>query len=175
MLFFLTIFVLILAAITLAFVARLSRRETRYLPDDNPLNIDASRFRPLFAPTEEDLANVEREKQAEVEAELEQNNRLEHEKKLANFDEFRQTWRSSVNKVNTVELLTRAAEFQSGEVFLETVKVILDERRKGHVADITDEDLGQLIESHFWLLPANERTPGVTYTINQELAALRQG
>jgi hypothetical protein len=171
MLFFLTIFVVILAAVTLAFVARLSRRETRYFPDDNPLNIDASQFRPLFAPTEEDLAKVEREKQAEIDAEREQNNRLELEKKLANFEEFRQTWRASVNKISTVELLTRAVEFQSSEVFLETVQAILNERQS---IDFSNEDLARLIESHFWLLPANERTPGVTFAVNEEIAALRR-
>jgi hypothetical protein len=173
MLFFLTIFVVILAALAVAFAARRSRQD-RILPDYDPLNIDASQFRPLFAPTEEDLAQVEREKQATIDADHEHNNRLEYGKKLANFTEFRQTWRASVNKVNTVELLTRAAEFQNGGLFLETVNVILDERRERHVADMTDKDLAQLIESHFWLLPANERTPGVTYTINQELKALQK-
>jgi hypothetical protein len=174
MLFFLTIFVVILAALALAFVARRIRRETRYFPENDPLSIDASQFRPLFAPSEEDLAKVEREKEAEMEALQREKERRESEKKLAKFAEFRQTWRASLNKVNTVELLTRAIEFQSGEIFLETVQVILGEQREGHLANMTDEDLAQLIESHFWLLPANERTPGVTFTINQELKALRK-
>jgi len=170
MLFFLTIFVLILAAITFAFVARRSRRE-RHLSDYDPLNIDASQFRPLFMPSEEDLAAVEREKQDAIDAELRENERRTREKKLANFEEFRQTWRTSGKKENAGELLTRAVEFQDGEVFLESVKTILDERQK---IELSDEDLAQLIESHFWLLPAQERTPGVTFTINQELKTLQK-
>ena len=170
MLFFLTIFLLVLAAVALAIAARRSRRE-RYLPDHDPLNIDASRFRPLFAPSDEDLAAVEREKQDVIDAEQRENDRLAREKKLANFAEFRQTWRASEKKENVADLLTRAAEFKDGEVFLETVKTILDERQN---VSLSNEDLAQLIESHFWLLPANERTPGVTFAVNEEIAALRR-
>ena len=170
MLFFLTIFVLILAALAFALVARRSR-QNNYLPDNDPLNIDASRFRPLFAPSDEDLAAVEREKQAVIDAELLGNERRAREKKLANFAEFRQTWRASEKKENVADLLTRAAEFEDGEIFLETVKTVLDERPN---LNLSDEDLAQLIESHFWLLPANERTPGVTFAVNEEIAALRR-
>jgi len=170
MLFFLTIFVVVLAAAALAFIARRGRRE-RYLPDYDPLNIDASRFRPLFAPTEEDLAAVEREKQDAIDAEQRETERRTREKKLANFAEFRQTWHASEKKKNAAEILARAGEFQKGEVFLETVKTVLDERQN---VDLSDEDLAQLIESNFWLLPANERTPGVTFTINEELKTLRK-
>jgi len=170
MLFFLTIFVLILAALAFAFVARRSRRD-QVLPNYDPLNIDVSRFRSLFAPSEEDLAAVERGKQDAIDAEQSENERQEHEKKLANFAEFRQTWRASEKKENVTDLLTRAAEFEDGEVFLETVKTILDERQN---VDLSNEDLKQLIESHFWLLPANERTPGVTFAVNEEIAALRR-
>ena len=170
MLFFLTIFVLILAALAFALVARRSR-QNNYLPDNDPLNIDASRFRPLFAPSDEDLAAVEREKQAVIDAELLGNERRAREKKLANFAEFRQTWRASEKKENAAGLLSRAAEFEDGEVFLETVKTVLDERQN---LNLSDEDLAQLIESHFWLLPANERTPGVTFAVNEEIAALRR-
>jgi len=170
MLFFLTIFVLILAALAFAAVARRSRRE-RHLPDYDPLNIDASQFRPLFMPSDEELAAVEREKQDAIDAEQRETEHQAHEKKLANFAEFRQTWRASDKKENAAGLLARAVEFQNGEVFLETVKTILDERQN---IDISDEDLAQLIESHFWLLPANERTPGVTFAVNEEIAALRK-
>lgn len=170
MLFFLTIFVVILAAVALAFLARRSRQD-RILPDYDPVNIDASQFRPLFAPSEEDLVNVEREHQAEIDALRVQNSRRESEKKLAKFEEFRQTWRASVSRTNTIELLSRAIEFQSGEIYIETVRIILDERP---VADIADEDLARLIESNFWLLPANEKTPGVTFAINHDLNALRK-
>jgi hypothetical protein len=172
MLFFFTIFVIVLAAAAFAFIARRARRETRYFPGNDPLDLDASQFRPLFAPSDEDLENIERENQSTIDAERRENQRREREKKLAKFEEFRQTWRASVSRANTIELLTRAAEFQSGEVYLETVKLVIGERR---AANMTDKDLAQLIESNFWLLPANEKTPGVAFTINQELAALRSG
>lgn len=170
MLFFLTIFILILAALAFAFVARRSRH-SNYLPDHDPLNIDASRFRPLFAPSEEDLLAVEREKQDAIDAEQLENARLVREKKLANFAEFRQTWHTSEKRESVAGLFARAVEFQNGEVFLETVKTVLDARQS---LDLSDEDLAQLIESNFWLLPANERTPGITFTVNQELKTLQK-
>jgi hypothetical protein len=73
--------------------------------------------------------------------------------------------------MNTIELLLRASQTENGKTFLDTVDEILHNGSETFPA----EDLAQLIESHFWLLPQNERTPGVTFTINREIAALRSG
>jgi hypothetical protein len=172
MLFALTIFVVIVAAIAVAFAAR-SRRRTEYLTGDPPKALDASRFRPLFAPSDEDLLADEQEKQAVFDAQRVEEERLARQKKLAKFDEFRQTWRESIQRANTLELFRLAADLQSAESYLETVTAVLHERSTGRMADVSDRDLADIIESHFWLLPANERTPGVAFTIDREVAALR--
>jgi hypothetical protein len=163
-----TVVILIAAAIIL-FV----RRQTRppLLEDPTPKYLDGENLRSLFAPDDEELRAQEQEKQKLLAAQDAEEREKEHQKKLASFEEFRQTWRESPARANTIELLFRASQAESGETYAATVDEILHKRTE----TLSDEDLAQLIESHFWLLPQSERTPGVTFTINRELAALRGG
>lgn len=164
------VFVLIifLAAAVVTTLILVVRRQTRNeLPESRqPDYLDRENLRPLFAPDEEELRAEERQQK---EAEDQEAAYERAAKKLASFNEFRQTWRESNTRMNTIELLRRASEMESGEIYLETVDAILHNRTGG----FDDDDLAQLIESHFWLLPAHEKTPGAAYTIKRELAALR--
>ena len=159
--------VLLIAAAIVIFVRRQTR--TPLLEDQTPKYLNGENLRPLFAPDDEELRALEREERKMLEArdvELREN---ERQKRLASFEEFRQTWRELPNRANTVELLFRASEVERGEVYLDTIDELLHKR-----SDLfTNDEIAQLIESHFWLLPQSERTPGVTFTINRELAALR--
>ena len=159
--------VLLIAAAIIIFVRRQTR--TPLLEDQTPKYLNGENLRPLFAPDDEELRALEREERKMLEArdvELREN---ERQKMLASFEEFRQTWRELPNRANTVELLFRASELERGEVYLDTIDELLHKR-----SDLfTNDEIAQLIESHFWLLPQSERTPGVTFTINRELAALR--
>lgn len=168
MLLIFTVVILIAAAIIL-FV----RRQTRLpLLDDKPPNyLDRENLRPLFAPDEAELRAIEEGKRLEAATMAENEARLDAEKKLASFEKFRQTWRESPSRMNTIELLFLASQTESSAAFMDTVDELLHKRPEAFTAD----DLAQLIESHFWLLPQSERTPGVTFTINRELAALRGG
>lgn len=168
MLLIFTVVILIAAAIIL-FVRRQTR--TLLLEDQTPKYLDRENLRPLFAPDEDELRAQEREQQKLLAEQDEEEREKEHQKKLASFEEFRQTWRELPDRANTIELLFRASQTDSGETYAATVDEILHKRTE----TFSDEDLAQLIESHFWLLPQTERTPGVTYTINRELAALRGG
>jgi hypothetical protein len=168
MLLIFTVVILIAAAIIL-FV----RRQTRppLLEDQTPKYLDGENLRSLFAPDGEELRAQEQEEQKLLAAQDAQEREKEHQKKLASFEEFRQTWRESPDRSNTIELLFRASQADSGETYAATVDEILHKRTE----TLSNEDLAQLIESHLWLLPQSERTPGVTFTINRELAALRGG
>jgi hypothetical protein len=166
MLLIFTVVFLIAAAIIL-FVRRQTR--TPLLEDQNPKYLNGENLRPLFAPDETELRSAELEKQKQDEAQWVEEAENERQKKLASFEEFRQTWRELPDRANTIELLFRASQTDLGTNYMETVDEILHKRPES----LSDEDLAQLIESHFWLLPQSERTPGVTYTINHELAALR--
>ena len=159
--------VLLIAAAIILFVRRQTR--TPLLEDQIPKYLNGENLRPLFAPDDEELRALEREERKMLEArdvELREN---ERQKRLASFEEFRQTWRELPSRANTVELLFQASELERGDVYLDTVDELLPKR-----SDVfTNDEIAQLIESHYWLLPQSERTPGVTFTINRELAALR--
>lgn len=161
--------VILIAAAIIVFV----RRQTRppLLEDQTPRFLDGENLRSLFAPDEEELREQQREEQKLLEAQDAEEQEKERQKKLASFEKFRQTWRESPDRANTIELLFRASQTDSGETYAATVDEVLHKRPE----TLSDEDLAQLIESHFWLLPQTERTPGVTFTINRELAALRGG
>ena len=167
MLFLFTIFLALAAVATLVLLVR--RQDRRELPENQQFSyLDEPTYRPLFAPDEEELERAERERIASEALNAE---RESAEKELASFEEFRQTWRESPTRKNTIELLLRASQTESGEIFMEVVDELLHKRPEAFSPD----DTAQLIESHFWLLPPNERTPGATFTINRELAALRGG
>ena len=159
--------VLLIAAAIVIFVRRQTR--TPLLDDQTPKHLNGENHRPLFAPEEEELRAQERAEQESAKSEAAANSRLDNEKRLASFEEFRQTWRELPSRANTVELLFRASELERGDVYLDTIDELLHKR-----SDVfNDDEIAELIESHFWLLPQSERTPGVTFTINRELAALR--
>jgi len=159
--------VLLIAAAIVIFVRRQTR--TPLLEDQTPKHLNGENLRPLFAPDDEELRALEREELKMLQEQDAEEREKERQKTLASFEEFRQTWRELPSRANTVELLFRASELDNGKLYLDTVDELLHKR-----SDVfTNDEIAQLIESHFWLLPQSERTPGVTFTINRELAALR--
>src|SRR5258707_852536 len=142
---------LILAAVVLLAVF-VKRQVARSLAEEMPVReLPEPQYRPLFEPTEEELREDERIEAARV-TELDQEQaRREQAKKLAKFDELRQTWALSANKTNTVELLYQASQTASGEIYFDTCEGVLKAWRAGSVGDLSADDLAQMLESHYWL------------------------
>lgn len=175
MLLVFTIFILLLAGISFAvFVKRLVSSNLRLLEESHRDNLAAEHFRPLFAPNEEDMREFEREEKAQLAVKQSEEQGHVRAKKLALFEKLRQTWRVSPNRAKTIEMLYQASQTESGKVYLEVSESVLEAWRAGKIADLTADDLAQLLESHFWLLPTTERTPGFSFRIQQEIAALRR-
>ena len=166
----LLITVLVLASAAIMIIAK-QLSGSALSENQTPKLLDGENLRPLFQPDEAELRALELEERELAQKQGREYERVEAEKRLASFYEFRQNWRESATRSNTIELLRRAAEIQKADVYLETVDAILHNRGEG----FSDDDLAQLIESHFWLLPAHERTPGAAHTIKRELAALSGG
>jgi len=168
MLLIITLLILVAAAVII-----IAKRQTRsdLLDNQTPKYLHGEDLRPLFAPDEEELRALELEERKMLAGQQAEEREKERQKKLESFDEFRQTWRESPGRTNTIELLLSASQTESGKIFTDVVDEILHKRTEA----FSSEDFAQLIESHFWLLPQNERTPGVKFTINRELAALRGG
>jgi FtsZ-interacting cell division protein ZipA len=162
--------VLLIAVAALLFVARWQSR-SRLLAARKSKSLNGESLRPLFGLDDDDLRSQAREAEQIREAEAAVEARRTHAKKLESFYEFRQTWLESPNRMNTIELLRRASEMESGAIFKETVDAILHNRNDA----FSDHEIADLIESHFAILPLNEKTPGTAFMIKQELAALRPG
>ena len=159
---------LILVAAAVIFIKK-RQASSPFLTDLTPKHLNRENLRPLFAPDDEELRALEREQRKELGERAAEEREKEYQKRLASFEEFRQTWRELQSRANTVELLFQASQLENGEVYLDTVDELLHKRSEV----FTDDEIAQLIESHYWLLPQSERTPGVTFTINRELAGLR--
>ena len=173
MLLIFTTFLLLLAGISLAvLVKRLV--SPKLLEENRPGILAAENYRPLFAPSDEDLREAEAEEKARLTTQQSEEIERTAKERLVNFEKFRQTWREYPNKAATIELLYRASQTESGEVYLETARIVLEAWRTGKIPDLTADDLAHLLDSHFWLLPTYERTPGVSFRIKQETAGLRR-
>lgn len=173
MLLIFTTFLLLLASISLAVLLK-KIFSPKLLEENQPRPIAPQYFRPLFAPTDEDLREFEAKEKAELTAKQSEEIERIAKETLVNFEKFRQTWRESPNKATTIELLYRASQTDSGEAYLETARIVLQIWRTGEISDLTADDLAHLLDSHFWLLPMHERTPGVSFRIQQEIAGLRR-
>lgn len=170
MLFLITILAVLAAVGVIAYFTQ--RRGRQSLPESNFYStLPPENLRPLFLPTEEEMRKEEAARETALRNE---ENRFESEKKLAKLAEVRQNWLESYDRKNTVELLYRASQCETGEAYFDTCFAVIEAWRAGKIADLTDDDLAQLLESHFWLLPADERTPGVTFRLNGEIADLRR-
>ncbi len=173
MLLLFTIFLISLAGISLVFLIK-HLTGPHLLEEKSRRNIDAVNFRPLFAPSDEEMLAFEAEEQKRLAANESEERRQIYEEKLAKLEEIRQNWRASSNRSNTIEVLYSASQIGHGEVYIEVSENVLKAWRAGKIADLSADDLAQLLESHFWLLPAHERAPGVSFRIQQETAVLRR-
>ena len=139
-----------------------------------PRELPQPQYRPLFQPDEEEL-RAERLAEAEKLEEIKRQENLKlAEEKLALFGELRQTWAHSPSRAGTIELLFEASRIADGTVYLETCARILASWRAGEIAELSADDLAQLLESHFRLLPNRARTPGVSFRLKEEIAGLRR-
>lgn len=166
----------IIAIVITILVAGIVRKQVidSLAEQEQPRQLPEPTFRPLFEPTEEELSETERIEAARVAELLDREKLQEQAKKLAKFDQLRQNWANSPDKAATVELLYEASQTANGQIFWETCESVLTVWRAGRVDCLSANDLAQLLESHFWLLPESERTPGVSFRLKEEIADLRR-
>lgn len=172
---FLVSIVVVLAAIVLLAVFVKRQVATSLIEEASQRELPEPQYRPLFEPTDEELLEAEHIEAARVAELREQEGAHEQAKKLAKFKELLQNWGDSPDRAKTVELLYEASRTASGDVYLDTCESVLTAWRAGRIGDLSSNDLAQLLESHFWLLPESERTPGVSFRLREEIAGLRRG
>src|SRR6185369_15699674 len=172
MLFALTIFVVLLAAICVAFLVK-RRIDQDLLESDQPKNLMDTHLRPLFEADDEEMRLLD---EAEAEAGSERDVTDPEQsinERLAKLDEFRHTWGANPNKRDTARLLSMASECESAAVFSGVTGDVLREWRTGRLDGLSAADLAELIETHLWLLPVTERMSGEGFVLKQEISSLR--
>ena len=166
----------VLAVVLLAVMAILIvRRQDQNLFKNNPTQfIDGENLRPLFAPSEEEMqASVNEERsRLEGEAEIERAN-IEARQNAAVIEAV-EFWRLSPDRASTVSLLVAAERSHSANVFSKIASEILRVFNERGIAGMSHGDLAALLDSHFRLLPQQERSAGVLFGIKQEIAELRR-
>lgn len=174
MLFLFTTLLFILAGVSLAILIRKLVKPVLLEQGDRRRNLAAATYRPLFEPTDDDLRRLEADEIKQLAANTAEEKRLELKERIAKLETFRRNWFGSPNRAATIELLYRASQTSDGNAYHDVCESVMAAWRGGKLADISANDLAQLLETHFWLLPADQRTPGVSFRLMQETAGLRR-
>jgi hypothetical protein len=170
MIFFI-IFLSFCATATAVYIFLAFKNFDRY---GNNYTLNPKNFHGLFQPTEEELRAFEKAEKEADKAKSEEAKRLESEEKISKVIEFMSNWREMPSRRNTLELLYIASQSENGNVYNKAAKSVLESWNEGKISDLSAEDLAQILESHFWLLPSEQRTSGIGFGLNQEIASLRR-
>ena len=171
MLFLFTILVVLAAVAALAIFAK--RRNSNLLEQNPPKNLSAPNYRPLFEPTEDELRAFEREEKAQLEAKKADDERRILVEKAEKASEFAKVWSASPDRKRTIELLFLASESASAKIFSEISENVIKLWRENRIENLTARDLAELLDSHFRILPQQERTSGALFWLKEEIERLR--
>ena len=131
---------------------------------------DAPNFRPLFQPTEEEIRRTALTEEQRASGESAESSRLE---RLELLQTIRENWETDKNKQNTVRLIEAAAANGDAEEFRNVCDAVVGQFRTGDLAGLSARDLAEAIETHYWLLPPTERTPGTGFILRDWMDELR--
>lgn len=159
------------ALVVLALFAK--RRKAHLLEENNPKNLNAENFRPLFAPTDEDIRAFEREEREKLLAKEREEARRLTEEKIEKVYELEKNWRTSPDKKATAKLLFSASELGNAKIYGEIAESVIKIWREDKLGNLSAQDLAELLDSHFRILPQQERTSGAIFWLREEIEKLR--
>lgn len=87
---------------------------------------------------------------------------------------FIESWKRSPDRNTTAKMLHVAALSGDARVYQQAVETTVQYWRDGRVRALEASELRQLVESEYWLLPAESRNSGAGFTLKQTLARLRR-
>jgi hypothetical protein len=172
MLYIFTILV-VLSAASLLFIF-VKRRNSNLLEQNPPKNLSAANFRPLFEPDEDDLRAFEREEKALEDAKKADEARQVLVEKAEKASELKKTWSASPDRKRTIELLFLASESENAKFFSEISENVIKLWRENRIENLEARDLADLLDSHFRILPQQERTSGELFWLREEIENLRR-
>lgn len=178
MLLFIIIFFAMVIVVSVSTVAGFSiylKRKNKSLESNNQKQFDdAPPVRSLFEPSDEELRAEKRQAQIKFEAERKETEQKILLEKAKEWREFEQIWRREPTRQNTVGLLRLAAQSDSAEVFSQTAENVIQKFLHEQIGNLTAEDLADLLDSHFRILPQQERISGALFWLKQEIENLRR-
>ncbi|MBC7910586.1 MAG: hypothetical protein H7Y30_08805 [Pyrinomonadaceae bacterium] len=83
-------------------------------------------------------------------------------------------WKISPDRRTTAKMLHLAAKAGDAVVYQNAIESALQSWRERKLPDTGAEELAQLIESEFWILPAGARNSGAGFLLKRELAKVRR-
>jgi hypothetical protein len=166
--------ILILAAAASAFIYFFNKNNSERQLDSANVGTfpETTPLRPLFEPSDEEmraelLATDLRDQLDEVHLDDE----IER-KHLAEFRNRFRAWRAAPNVAEIGDLLELAR--LDGDSFAVAAETITKEFLNGRIDRISSDDLEQMLESHFWLLPAEKREPAISFRVKEAIRELRE-
>lgn len=166
------ILVVLSAVAALAIYAK--RRNSNLLEQNPPKNFEAPNYRPLFAPTEDEIRAFEREEKLRAEAKLAEEARRILVEKAEKVSEFEKDWALAPDRKSTIELLFLAAASENAKIFSEISENVIKLWRENRIENLTAQDLADLLDSHFRILPQQERISGALFWLREEIERLRR-
>jgi hypothetical protein len=87
---------------------------------------------------------------------------------------FTENWKHAPDRCTTAEMLHVAALAGDTKFYQQAIETALLYWREQKLPDMTAEELTQLIESEFWLIPSTARNSGAGFLLKQKLAHVRR-
>ena len=171
----LILFTILVVLSAIAALLAISAKRRKFLPleQNPPKNFEAENFRPLFQPTEDDLRAFEREEKSHLDAKKAEEARRILVEKTEKLSEFEKMWRTFPDRKKTIELLFLASESKNAKTFSECAENVIKLWRENRIENLTAQDLADLLDSHFRILPQQERTSGALFWFKEEIERLR--
>lgn len=151
------------------------RRKTKRLKEQNqPVFTEPTGYRPLFAPSEEELRALKLEENLREATKIEDEKRRAKEEKIKSARDFQAIWHNQPNKGNTIEFLRLAAASENAQIFGEAAQNVLNFWNDKQINNLSAQDMADLLDSHLRTLPQQERTSGILFWLKQEIQSLRR-
>lgn len=87
---------------------------------------------------------------------------------------FLESWKHAPARGNTPEMLHLAALAGDAALYQQAIETALLYWHEQKLSDISAEELAQLIESEFWLIPSDARNSGAGFLLKRRLATVRR-
>jgi hypothetical protein len=88
---------------------------------------------------------------------------------------FIESWkRGSPDRGSTAKMLHVAALSGDANLYRQAIETVFQLWREGRVPSLNADELRQLVESEYWILPAESRNSGAGFVLKRTLARLRR-